>query len=98
MMKETLDEKSYWKENGEIDVGKYSMDSREIEAVSAQDSMLCNLASASGEKFCVMKSLREAAKAASENHSKNQKADFDKAGQEFGDDFSYKDFLSHIFD
>lgn len=45
-----------------------------------------------------MKSLREAAKAASENHSKNQKADLDKARQEFGNDFSYKDFLSHIFD
>ena len=98
MMKETLDEKSYWKENGEVNVAKYSMDCREIEAISAQDSMLCNIASASGKKVCVMKSLREASKAASENLSKNQKADFDKTRQEFGDDFSYKEFLSYIFD
>ena len=98
MMKETLDEKSYWKENGEVNVAKYSMDCREIEAISAQDSMLCNIASASGKKVCVMKSLREASKAASENLSKNQKADLDKAGQEHGDAFSYKDFLSYIFD
>lgn len=98
MMKETLDEKSYWKENGEVNVAKYSMDSRETEAVAAQESMLCNLASASREKVCFIKSVREASKAASENFSKNQKADLDKARQEFGDDFSYKDFLSHIFD
>lgn len=62
------------------------------------DPQLCNLASASGEKVCVMKSLREAVKTAGENLSKNQKADFDKARQEFGDDFSYKEFLSYIFD